>query len=593
MKRLTWRVRLTALFALVLGASLLFQILYIVPHLQRRELEMARTHHQQVSRNIARELDLDIQRFLSRVKLTAQQPQIANMDLPNQHLFLVDGIDTAPMCNSMFVMDAEGWFISGTIEDLSVYTARSYASEPYFAVPFEQGETRFGSPRFYSEEGIVILPISAPIRSESGETVGVLVAEFLLNPAIDNIADYPLPDGTIANVIATESTVIARSGTDLFALETGPLSLTYREDSLTQAIMEGQRSGSREHDHDGVPTFGAWTTMESSGWIVIVEAPMTAILAPTLALVRWLLGVNVALFAVALVISLAVSNQITAERERLESQRAAALEALRESNLHLEETLSELTAAQEQLVRQQRLAAVGQLAAGLAHEINNMMTSVALYSDMMLRSGGYATADVKRLRVIHEQAGKAADLTQQMLDFGRRAILHLDRLNLLPFMQALHEELTEILPKNITLLSEFSSEPIMVEVDPARLRQAITNLSSNAQEAMPAGGELRIQMEPAPPDALPRRSERAGGGSWVRIAVSDTGAGIQPDVLPHIFEPFFTTRAPLGSGLGLSQAYGTIKQHGGQLKVETDVGKGSTFTIYLPVAPTGASAIKH
>ena len=125
-----------------------------------------------------------------------------------------------------------------------------------------------------------------------------------------------------------------------------------------------------------------------------------------------------------------------------------------------------------------------------------------------------------------------------------------------------------------------------IDADPSRAQQAIVNLALNARDAMPDGGELRIGLEririkEGQETPLPEMPP----GEWVRVTVTDTGTGIPSDVLPHIFEPFFTTRAPLGHGLGLAQAYGIVKQHEGYIDVETEVGHGTTFTLYWPALP--------
>jgi len=260
--------------------------------------------------------------------------------------------------------------------------------------------------------------------------------------------------------------------------------------------------------------------------------------------------------------------------------------ALRQSNRRLGETLAELKATQQQVVQKERLAAVGQLAAGIAHEFNNILASVILYSDMMLGTSALSPRDRERLTTIRQQGHRAANLTQQILDFGRRAVLKRQDLDLLLFMEELMSPLQRTLPESISIHLSCDAEEIMVNADPTRLQQAIMNLALNAWDAMPEGGDLYLELdrfrlgsgEPPP-------SREIQPGEWARLTVTDTGGGIPLDVLPHIFEPFFTTRAPLRSGLGLSQVYGIVAQHEGQVDVSTKVGEGTTFTIYLPALP--------
>jgi CheY-like chemotaxis protein len=195
------------------------------------------------------------------------------------------------------------------------------------------------------------------------------------------------------------------------------------------------------------------------------------------------------------------------------------------------------------------------------------------------------------METIIEQARHATRLIQQILDFSRRAVLERRPLDLIPLLREHVELLERTLPENIKVKLVYElgegGAPLTVKADPTRFLQAITNLAVNAREAMSEQGgtlhidlrRMRIEAEERPP--LPE----IGAGEWVRIVVSDTGAGIPPDVLPHIFEPFFTTRAPMGSGLGLAQVHGIVAQHDGAIDVESKSGQGTTFTIYLPALP--------
>ena len=270
--------------------------------------------------------------------------------------------------------------------------------------------------------------------------------------------------------------------------------------------------------------------------------------------------------------------------------------ALYQSNRRLEETLAELRAAQKQLVRHERLAAVGQLAAGIAHEYNNLMASVILHSDMMLIDVDLPPQVRERVAVVRRQGEQAAFLTQQILDFGRKTILRMQKVDLGSLLQEVALTVEHALPGTIQLHQDFVADQIVIHADPDRVRQAILNLVDNAREAMPEGGDLRLALdrmhvetgEAAP---LPKMEP----GNWARLSVADTGVGIPPDVLAHIFEPFFTTRAPLGSGMGLAQVYGIVRQHRGHIDVQTEVGQGSTFALYFPAstlakpAPPGAA----
>ncbi len=239
----------------------------------------------------------------------------------------------------------------------------------------------------------------------------------------------------------------------------------------------------------------------------------------------------------------------------------------------------------EQRVQQQeRLAAVGQLAAGIAHDFNNIMAVISLYAGISLRTADLPTKICERLETIDQQARRASDLIQQILDFSRRAVLERRPMELKAFLKEQTKLLQRTLPEDIHIDLEIGEDDYIVNADPTRVQQAIMNLATNARDAMPEGGRLHIELARVqitePKDApLPEMEP----GNWVRVTVADTGTGIPPDVLPHIYDPFFTTKPiGMGTGLGLSQVYGIVKQHEGHIDVATQETEGTTFTIYLP-----------
>ncbi len=260
-------------------------------------------------------------------------------------------------------------------------------------------------------------------------------------------------------------------------------------------------------------------------------------------------------------------------------------------------------AVREQLQRQERLAAVGQLAAGIAHDFNNIMTIIIMYAQMAARAENLPPRVQERMAVVEQQGRRATKLIRQILDFSRQSVFTQRPLDLLPILQEEIKLLERTLPENIDIDLNYGSDKraaslteaasFTVNADPTRMQQIVTNLAINARDAMPEGGTLRIgleRIEVAPgksPILPPLSSSPLGGiegGEWVQLTVSDTGAGIPADALPHIFEPFFTTKEA-GTGLGLSQVHGIVGAHEGRVSVETRVGKGTTFTIYLPALP--------
>ena len=315
MSRLSWRTKLLALFTLVLGALLLFQLFYIIPNFQDREVEMTIAKQEEISYHIAREVDIDLFRIEDRLKRIAKLPEFYNMDIDNQHSIMVQHEDISLLISSLFVLDDKGWFICGNLDNISVYTTCSYADKPYFFVPFEQDEIYFGPPQFYSRSELMATSISVPIKSVTGERIGVLLAGMRLNEIIENIANYPLDNETIAYLVDREGTVIAHSKIDVFSLEKGPLTLVGCNSSLVQAIMKGEKSGFDEHYHDNVAYYGAFSTLESNGWGVVVGTPKHVVLAKSNEITRWMLLISILIFVITFAITMVFSRQIMLEQK--------------------------------------------------------------------------------------------------------------------------------------------------------------------------------------------------------------------------------------------------------------------------------------
>jgi two-component system cell cycle sensor histidine kinase/response regulator CckA len=234
---------------------------------------------------------------------------------------------------------------------------------------------------------------------------------------------------------------------------------------------------------------------------------------------------------------------------------------------------------------QDRLAAVGQLAAGIAHDFNNIIGTMILYSEMLLKEPSLEGRARERATTILSQGQRAAELTQQILDFSRRAVVAKHPLDLVGFLKEFRDLVERTLPENISIEMDVPEGEVIVNADPGRLQQITMNLTINARDSMRGGGTLtfkvdRVEVEPG--ETPPERGMHPG--EWARILVSDTGHGIKEDAIPHIFEPFFTTKGPgEGTGLGLSQVYGLIKQHDGFIDVKSKIGVGTTFIIHLPL----------
>jgi signal transduction histidine kinase len=263
----------------------------------------------------------------------------------------------------------------------------------------------------------------------------------------------------------------------------------------------------------------------------------------------------------------------------IEALAAPAATALENARLYqdLQGRLEELDRSQAQLVRAARLAAVGELAAGVAHELNNPLTAVLGFAELLLERAGTNGADRGRLEAILRRASQARDIVAKLLSFSQQMARYRRPLDL---NQVVRESLSLIRlrleARGVTVVEQYALDLPILLLDERCMTQVVFNLANNALEAMPDGGTLTIS------------TERQGQDAILRLA--DTGTGIAPEHLPRIFEPFFTTR-PVGegAGLGLAVSLGCVQDHGGWIEVESQLGQGSTFTVWLPLeAQSGA-----
>jgi signal transduction histidine kinase len=238
----------------------------------------------------------------------------------------------------------------------------------------------------------------------------------------------------------------------------------------------------------------------------------------------------------------------------------------------------------EQLQQAQKIESLGRLAGGVAHDFNNLLTVISGHADLMLEKLAPDARLREHVENISAATRRASDLTRQLLAFGRRQLLQTRVMDLNESIRESTSMLSRLLSEPVELVTVLDPDLGHVEADPSQLNQLLVNLAVNARDAMPDGGRLTIETHNVSieeEEAQLHPSFRAG--SYVMLAVSDTGIGIDNDVLTHIFEPFFTTKEHgKGTGLGLSMVYGIVKQSGGWIWVYSEVGHGTTFKIYLP-----------
>ena len=246
--------------------------------------------------------------------------------------------------------------------------------------------------------------------------------------------------------------------------------------------------------------------------------------------------------------------------------------------------LSERQRLEGELRQSQKMEAIGKLAGGIAHDFNNVLTTILGLSEAMIQ--GHTPPNSESLKEIHHAAKHAAELTHHLLAFSRRQILQMRSLRLEAVVQNLAKMVSRVIGEDVRLEINCRNGLPPVRGDQSQIEQVLLNLCLNARDAMPQGGELRIEVRPEMlSEAWCARHKGARPGSYVLLSVKDTGVGMDEATLERIFEPFFTNKGlGKGTGLGLSMVYGIIKQHEGFIQVASKPGAGAEFSIYFPAA---------
>jgi signal transduction histidine kinase/CheY-like chemotaxis protein len=249
----------------------------------------------------------------------------------------------------------------------------------------------------------------------------------------------------------------------------------------------------------------------------------------------------------------------------------------------LQQAYRELTLTQDQLLQSQKMEAIGRLAGGIAHDFNNLLTVIAGQT-YMLRNQAAAGPVREGVERIEATAERAAELIRQLLAFSRKQVLQPGVLRLNAIVESMAPMLTRLIGEDIELSTRLDPQLLHIKADPTQIEQVIMNLVVNARDAMPRGGQLTVATDnvavggtsaPPHPDVTP--------GTYVRLAVTDTGTGMDAETRRRLFEPFYTTKEPgKGTGLGLSTVYGIVKQSGGHIWVHSEPGRGAIFTICVP-----------
>jgi PAS domain S-box-containing protein len=280
-----------------------------------------------------------------------------------------------------------------------------------------------------------------------------------------------------------------------------------------------------------------------------------------------------------------VGKRKDGRRILLEATGATHVIAGRPARITALRDITERRSLEDQFRQAQKMEAVGRLAGGVAHDFNNLLTVIMSYTDML--SEGLAVQDPRAddLDQIRKAAVTATSLTRQLLAFSRHQVIEPRLVNLSEVVTMSNKLLNRLIGEDIDVVTTITKDPVAVLIDPGQLEQVIMNLAVNARDAMPRGGKLILATASIKIDADYARDQwLANSGRFAMLTVTDTGVGMDDATLARIFEPFFTTKeVGKGTGLGLATVFGIIKQSNGFIRVNSEIGRGTTFKIYLPL----------
>lgn len=494
---------------------------------------------------------------------------------------------------------------------------RDFSNEAAFQVALRRGEYVGSLERF---QGLYpTLSVSVPIldtRAQPPRAVGVLLGKVSMNGLSQMLAqEFPEGSASEAAVVSPDGFLVAHSDPKVVFRSEARLPKEITDVVLTQTADKG---GGEITLSGGKRLLGAFGMVRNLGWVVYVQQPLESAYGTANEMRSQVLRVIVWVIAVTILLSLAVAGHISqpirvlrqaadklgrGEFEDLPEMvmtndeigelahtfllMAASLKEKTGELIHAKEELEkftkflerrveartrELKAAQDELIKKERLAAIGQMASVVGHEIRNPLAVINnstyfIKTKLAAEAAGLDPKIAKHIAIIESEIKQANGIISEILTFSRTRALN-------PVVLAINSFLEEILsvhpiPSPIRVVKGYDPRNPTVSIDADEMRQAVRNLIGNAVEVMPQGGTLRVATEIVQ--------------DWVRIDVADTGPGIPPEVLEKIFTPFFTTKAR-GTGLGLAVVRKVVDRHQGRVEAETEAGKGTVFHVYLPLA---------
>ena len=497
---------------------------------------------------------------------------------------------------------------------------RNFFEKTSFQVALQKGEYSGGLQRF---QGLYpTLTLAVPIVAAGSNSVvkkGVLLGNVSLN-GLSQMLHQEFPEQG-----RSQAAVVAGNVNDSFLVAHSNPNEVYKKDAalppeILKVIMtqSAQQGGGKVGLSDGTSVLGAYSEVKELGWVVYVQQPIESAYLAANQMRRQIAKVFLWVLLIIPLLSLAIAGHITQPiralqqaGERLKNgvfedlpdvtftndeigdlaqsfmQMSEALKEKTGELLHAKDELTkygkdlerrveartrELKAAQDELIKKERLAAIGQMASVVGHEIRNPLAvinnSIFFIKTKLGKEGEVEPKISRHISIIQSEVKQANSIIDEILTYSRSRELKLEVMSVNFFL----EELLSIypFPSHIEVVKNFDARDPIVNIDPDEMRQAVRNLIGNGVEVMPKGGVVRVSTEVVEQN-------------WVRVDVADSGGGIPQDVLDKIFAPFFTTKAR-GTGLGLAVVRKVVDRHNGKVDVHSEVGKGTVFHLYLPLA---------